>query len=92
MLPMLFRYDFDSSEFSVVLSWKIAGRFLEGVMNNPTFQGSLEVIEAVPEEQRWSLMDIVRRRLVQERMNEIARSIVGFSAARRRGGHCDHYP
>ncbi len=89
---MLFRYDFDSSEFSVGLSWKIAGRYLEGVMSHPTFQESLEVIEVLPEEQRWSLMDIVRRRLVQERMNEIARSIVSFSVARRRGSHCDHYP
>ncbi len=44
-------------------------------MNSPTFQEALEMIEALPEEQRWSLMDIVRRRLVEERRNEIARSI-----------------
>ena len=68
---MLLRYDFDSSEFSVGLSWKITGSSLEGIMSHPTFQESLEVIEAFPEEQRWSLMGIVRRRLVQERMNEI---------------------
>ena len=48
---MLLRYDFDSSEFSVGLSWKITGSSLEGVMSHPTFQESLEVIEAFPEEQ-----------------------------------------
>ena len=51
MLPMLLRYDFDFSEFSVGLSWKITGSFLEGVMSHPIFQESLEVIEAFPEEQ-----------------------------------------
>ncbi len=44
-------------------------------MNSPTFQEALEMIEALPEEQRWSLMDLVRRRLVEERRDEIARSI-----------------
>ena len=61
-------------------------------MNNPTFQEALEMIEALPEEQRWSLMDMVRRRLVEEGRGEIARSLVSFSTARGGGGHCDHDP
>ena len=40
-------------------------------MNSPTFQEAVAMIEALPEEQRWSFMDIVRRRLVEERRNEI---------------------
>jgi hypothetical protein len=40
-----------------------------------TFSEALELIESLPEEERRDLLDIVRRRLVEERMAEIAKSI-----------------
>ena len=36
-------------------------------MGNITFQKALEIIESLPEEQRESLIDIVKRRLIEER-------------------------
>jgi hypothetical protein len=40
-----------------------------------TFSEALELIESLPEEERRDLLDIVRRRLVEERRAEIAKSI-----------------
>lgn len=45
------------------------------MMGNKTFQKALEIIESLPEEQRESLMDIVKRRLVDERRDRLAQSI-----------------
>ena len=44
-------------------------------MGNITFQKALEMIESLPEEQRESLIDIVKRRLVEERRDRLAQSI-----------------
>jgi hypothetical protein len=44
-------------------------------MGNKTFQKALEIVESLPEEQRESLMDIVRRRLIEERRDRLAQSI-----------------
>lgn len=44
-------------------------------MGNKTFQEALEIVESLPEEQRESLMDIVRRRLIEERRDRLAHSI-----------------
>ncbi len=44
-------------------------------MGNITFQKALEVIESLPEEQRESLIDIVKRRLIEERRDRLAQSI-----------------
>jgi hypothetical protein len=44
-------------------------------MGNITFQEALEVIESLPEEQRESLIDIVKRRLIEERRDRLAQSI-----------------
>lgn len=44
-------------------------------MGTVTFEEALELIEALSKEQRWTLIDIVRRRLVDERRVEIAKSI-----------------
>lgn len=44
-------------------------------MGSVTFHEALELIESLPEEQRWSLVEIVRRRLVEERRMEIAKSV-----------------
>lgn len=44
-------------------------------MGNITFQKALEIIESLPEEQRESLIDIVKRRLIEERRDRLAQSI-----------------
>ena len=44
-------------------------------MENITFQKALEVIESLPEEQRESLIDIVKRRLIEERRDRLAQRI-----------------
>jgi len=44
-------------------------------MENVTFQKALEVIESLPEEQRESLIDIVKRRLIEERRDRLAQRI-----------------
>ena len=44
-------------------------------MENITFQKALEIIESLPEEQRESLIDIVKRRLIEERRDRLAQSI-----------------
>lgn len=45
------------------------------MMGNITFQKALEIIESLPEEQRESLIDIVKRRLIEERRDRLAQSI-----------------
>ena len=45
------------------------------MMENITFQKALEVIESLPEEQRESLIDIVKRRLIEERRDRLAQRI-----------------
>jgi len=44
-------------------------------MSTVTFKEALELIESLPEEERWSLIEIVRRRLVEKRRDEIAESV-----------------
>jgi hypothetical protein len=44
-------------------------------VGNITFQKALEIIESLPEEQRESLIDIVKRRLIEERRDRLAQSI-----------------
>jgi hypothetical protein len=44
-------------------------------MGAVTFSQALELIESLPEEECRDLLDIVRRRLVEERRAEIAKSI-----------------
>jgi hypothetical protein len=44
-------------------------------MGNKTFQKALEIVESLPEEQRESLMDIVKRRLIEERRDRLAQSV-----------------
>ena len=44
-------------------------------MGAVTFREALELIESLPEEDRRDLLDIVRRRLVEERRAEIAKAI-----------------
>ena len=40
-----------------------------------TFQKALEIIESFPEEQRESLIEVLKHRLVEERRDRLARSI-----------------
>jgi hypothetical protein len=54
-------------------------------MGNKTFQKVLEIVESLPEEQRESLMDIVKRRLIEERRDRLAQSIKGAREEYRRG-------
>lgn len=54
-------------------------------MGTVTFQEALELIESLSEEQRWTLIDIVRRRLVDERRAEIAKSIQAAKGEFARG-------
>ena len=54
-------------------------------MGNKTFQKALEIVESLPEEQRESLMDIVRRRLIEERRDRLAQSIKEAREEYKRG-------
>jgi len=54
-------------------------------MGNKTFQKALEIVESLPEEQRESLMDIVKRRLIEERRDRLAQSIKGAREEYKRG-------
>ena len=55
------------------------------MMGNITFQKALEIIESLPEEQRESLMDIVKRRLIEERRDRLAQSIKEAREEYKRG-------
>ncbi len=51
---------------------------MEFKMSNHTtspFQNALEVIESLPEEQQESLIDIVRRRIIERRREILAKNI-----------------
>jgi U3 small nucleolar ribonucleoprotein component len=54
-------------------------------MENITFQKALEVIESLPEEQRESLIDIVKRRLIEERRDRLAQRIAEAREEYKRG-------
>ena len=54
-------------------------------MGSKTFQKALEIIESLPEEQRESLMDIVNRRLIDERRDRLAQSIKEAREEYKRG-------
>ena len=54
-------------------------------MGDITFQKALEIIESLPEEQRESLIDIVKRRLIEERRDRLAQSIKGARDEYKRG-------
>ena len=54
-------------------------------MASKTFQEALEIVESLPEEQRKSLMDIVKRRLMEERRDQLAQSIKGAREEYKRG-------
>ena len=55
------------------------------MMGNKTFQKALEIVESLPEEQRESLMDIVKRRLIEERRDRLAQSIKDAREEYKRG-------
>ena len=44
-------------------------------MKEVTFQKALEIIESLPEEQREAFIEIVKRRLIEERRDRLFRSI-----------------
>ncbi len=44
-------------------------------MKGATFDNVIEIIESLPEEQRESLIEIVKKRLIEERRDRLAQSI-----------------
>ena len=44
-------------------------------MKGITFDEALELVESLPEEQRETLVEIIKRRLIEERKNKLAKSI-----------------
>jgi hypothetical protein len=44
-------------------------------MKSSTFNDALEVVESLPEDQRESLLEIIRNRLIEERRDKLALSI-----------------
>ncbi len=54
-------------------------------MRNITFQKALEMIESLPEEQRESLMDVVKQRLIEERRDRLAKGIKKAREEYKRG-------
>lgn len=55
------------------------------MMGNITFQKALEIVESLPEEQRESLMDIVKRRLIEEQRDRLAQSVKEAREEYKRG-------
>jgi hypothetical protein len=55
------------------------------LMGNITFQKALEIVESLPEEQRESIVDIVKRRLIEERRGRLAQSIKEAREEYKRG-------
>ena len=54
-------------------------------MKGVNFQEALEIIESFPEEQRESLIEIVKCRLVEERRDQLAQGIKEAREEFRRG-------
>jgi hypothetical protein len=54
-------------------------------METITFQKALEIIESLPAEQRESLIEVVRRRLIEERRDRLAQSIQEAREEYKRG-------
>jgi hypothetical protein len=54
-------------------------------MREVTFQDTLEIIESLPEDQRESLLEIVKHRLIEERRDRLARSIKEARGEYKRG-------
>ena len=54
-------------------------------MKGVNFQEALEIIESFPEEQRESLIEIVKCRLVEERRNQLSQGIKEAREEFRRG-------
>jgi ribosome recycling factor len=54
-------------------------------MRGVTFQEALEIIESLPEEQRESLLEIVKQRLTEERRDRLAHSIKEAREEYRKG-------
>ena len=44
-------------------------------MKNINFNDALEIVESLPEEQRESLIEIVKNRLIEERRDKLAKNI-----------------
>ncbi len=44
-------------------------------MKGATFDNVIEIIESLPEEQRESLIEIIKKRLIEERRDRLAQSI-----------------
>ncbi|PIU67985.1 MAG: hypothetical protein COS84_02410 [Armatimonadetes bacterium CG07_land_8_20_14_0_80_40_9] len=44
-------------------------------LKNITFNDALEIVESLPDDQRESLVKIVKRRLIEKRRNRLAQSI-----------------
>jgi hypothetical protein len=54
-------------------------------MREVTFQDALEIIESLPEDQRESLLEIVKHRLIEKRRDRLARSIKEARGEYKRG-------
>jgi len=54
-------------------------------MEGGTFQKVLDIIESLPEEQRESLVEIVKHRLIEDRRDRIAQSIKEAREEYKRG-------
>ena len=54
-------------------------------MEGGTFQKVLDIIESLPEEQRESLVEIVKHRLTEDRRDRIAQSIKEAREEYKRG-------
>ncbi|MBF0558027.1 MAG: hypothetical protein HQL08_04530 [Nitrospirae bacterium] len=66
-------------------------------MKTVTFNDALEVVESLPEDQRESLLEIIRNRLIEERRDKLALSIkkakVEYQKGKIRRGTVDcHVP
>jgi hypothetical protein len=54
-------------------------------MSEVTFQDALEIIESLPEEQRESLLELVKHRLIEEKRDRLAQSIKEAREEYKRG-------
>jgi hypothetical protein len=57
----------------------------EKTASSPHFQEAIETVEALPPHDQELLIDIIRRRLIQQRRDELAADIAEARNAYRRG-------
>jgi hypothetical protein len=75
----------DTSVGGTAANWKGKGETMESPVLTTPFEQALEMIEQLPAEDQENLIEIVQRRLIEQRRAEIARNASATLQALREG-------